>query len=81
MKDYYISFAIHLDPNQESFTGTAMPRWPAYINSQDGTFSVLQANQTSIGERPDANAAPHCDFWQVNSFVVRNQVGNTSLLR
>lgn len=72
MKDYYISFAVHLDPNAESYTGSPKPCWQNHLDSGKRTFSIMQVNETELAQRPDPDAAPQCDFWQANSYIVRN---------
>jgi len=62
MRDYFVSFFVHQDPNKQSFSDVAKPYWDPY--NAGGTFNVLQVNYTMIGVDPDADASPQCDFMQ-----------------
>jgi len=74
MKDWYTSFATNLDPNAISYSGTPKPFWPRYDNTTDGEggFSIMSVNYTMMGMEPDPDAAPRCDFFHGQSYVVRN---------
>ncbi|TIA38171.1 hypothetical protein D6C78_04200 [Aureobasidium pullulans] len=75
MKDYFLSFAIDLDPN--SFTpplsNLSRPYWPEYVDAQDygSGFSVLEVNETRIGVVTDQDASARCDFLQANAFAAQ----------
>lgn len=68
MKDYFLSFITHLDPNVQSFTGTAKPYWSQY---GDG-FNVMDVQYTSMGVTKDPDASDACDFFHGQSYVTRN---------
>jgi hypothetical protein len=73
MKDWYASFAVNLDPNAVSYSGTVKPYWPAYGDvSEEGGFAIMSVNYTMMGGRPDPDAAPRCDFFRGQSYAVRN---------
>ncbi|KAL9094046.1 MAG: hypothetical protein Q9165_003716 [Trypethelium subeluteriae] len=80
LRDYFISFAVNLDPNQVSYSGTPKPTWPAYYaaagaaggNSSTGSLNILDVNYTMIGATPDFDADARCDFFHGQSYVVRN---------
>jgi len=74
MKDWYASFAIALDPNVHSFSGTPKPYWPQYDTSAMGNYStnIMTVNYTQIGATSDPDAAPRCDFFKGRSAEVRN---------
>lgn len=72
MKDWYASFAVNLDPNAVSYSGTAKPHWPAYGDASEGGFGIMSVNYTMMGGRPDPHAAPRCDFFRGQSYAVRN---------
>jgi hypothetical protein len=72
MRDWWLSFAIDLDPNKQSWlnipTG-GKPNWPLYGDAG----STLVVNETSIGVAVDAEMSAKCDFWQDQSDIVRNR--------
>lgn len=72
MRDYYVSFAVSLDPNAESYTDIPRPYWPTYMSEQNGDFSVLNVTDSLISVHRDADASPRCDFFHAQSYVVRN---------
>lgn len=72
MKDWYTSFAIHLDPNAQSFSGTPKPYWPVYNTPDLTNFTIMDVNYTMMGATPDLNASPQCDFFRSQPYVVRN---------
>ncbi|RMJ24384.1 Carboxylesterase family [Aspergillus sp. HF37] len=72
MRDYYVSFAVSLDPNAESYTDIPRPYWPTYMGEQNGDFSVLNVTDSLISVNRDADASPRCDFFHAQSYVVRN---------
>lgn len=72
MKDYYVSFVTHLDPNAISYSGTPKPAWPSYQSSGGGTFAVMNVNYTMMGATQDFDAGPRCDFWHGESYITRN---------
>ncbi|TKX18785.1 hypothetical protein C1H76_9046 [Elsinoe australis] len=71
MKDWFLSFTIHLDPNVQSFTNVSKPNWSQYQQGDD-VFNVMSVNYTQIGVVPDADASAQCDFFHGQSYVVRN---------
>ena len=72
MKDWYSSFAINLDPNAQSFSGTPKPYWPRYNTADRSNFTIVSVNYTQIGAIVDPDAAPRCDFFHSQPFAVRN---------
>ncbi|KAF1953587.1 alpha/beta-hydrolase, partial [Byssothecium circinans] len=48
LKDFYVSFAIHLDPNAESWSNVSKPVWPDYK-----TGEVMSFNYTEMGAVSD----------------------------
>lgn len=72
MKDWYSSFAINLDPNVQSFSGTPKPYWPQYNSFDAMNFTIMDVNYTMIGAIEDPDAAPRCDFFHGQSYAVRN---------
>ena len=71
MKDWWISFVVHGDPNKQSFNKTiSKPNWPSY---NDGTgFNAMSVNYTEIAVMHDLDDSPQCDFFHGQSYVVRN---------
>lgn len=72
MKDWYSSFAINLDPNAQSFSGTPKPYWPMYNTADLSNFTIMDVNYTMMGAIGDLNANARCDFFKGQSAVVRN---------
>lgn len=72
MKDWYTSFAVNLDPNMESYSGTPKPFWPQYNLVEVSNFTIMDVNYTMMGAIEDFDAAPRCDFFHGQSYVVRN---------
>ena len=72
LRDYYVSFAVALDPNAKTYSNISRPYWPTYMNDKSGPFSVLDITQTTIGVERDSDASPRCDFFHAQSYVVRN---------
>jgi len=70
MRDYFISFFVHHDPNVETFSAVLHPYWNQY--NADGTFQVLDVNYTMIGMSSDDDASPQCDFLHGQGGAVRN---------
>lgn len=69
MKDWYISFAIHADPNFESWSETGKPYWPDYE-----TGEVMSINDTDTGAVSDVyyDDSARCQFFWDNNEVVQN---------
>jgi len=72
MKDWYLSFAIHQDPNEQSFSNATKPYWPAYHLPGSSNFTVMDVNYTMIGATQDFWASGGCDFFKGQTSVVRN---------
>lgn len=72
MRDYYVSFAVALDPNAKTYSNIRRRYWPTYTNDRDQSFAVLDVTHTTIGVVRDADASPQCDFFYSQSYVVRN---------
>ncbi|RJE24716.1 Carboxylesterase family [Aspergillus sclerotialis] len=72
LRDYYVSFAVALDPNAKSYSSISRPYWPTYMNDKNGPFSILDVTYTTIGAERDIDASPRCDFFHAQSYVVRN---------
>lgn len=82
MKDYFISFTAHLDPNAQSYSNVSKPHWPLYnprlgVGEVDGEsggteFAVMDVNYTMMGVVPDRDVKARCDFFHASSYTVRN---------
>jgi len=70
MRDYFISFFVHFDPNAATYSNVPHPYWNQYYGG--GTFQVLDVNYTMIGDVVDADASPQCDFLHGQGLAVRN---------
>ncbi|KAL3425572.1 carboxylesterase family protein [Phlyctema vagabunda] len=71
IRSYYISFAVALDPNTNSYTNISHPYWPSY-QENEGNFSVLDVTYTTVGAAPDREASAQCDFFHSQSYAIRN---------
>ncbi|KAJ0108292.1 hypothetical protein J7T55_005269 [Diaporthe amygdali] len=61
MRDYFISFAVTLDPNSALSSSRARPVWPGYQSTNDTTAILrVQNNGITISKDPDINA--HCQW-------------------
>ena len=72
LKDWFLSFTIHLDPNVESFTQASKPYWPQYQSPGTSNFTIMDVNYTMIGIEQDYDVSPQCDFFHGQSYIVRN---------
>ncbi|KAK4996355.1 hypothetical protein LTR66_004013 [Elasticomyces elasticus] len=72
MKDYFISFAVNLDPNSVSYSATPKPYWPAYQVGSSMNFTVMDVNYTMMGVVGDFDASAQCDYFHGQSYAVRN---------
>lgn len=72
MKEWFLSFAIQLDPNVLNTSGIAKPYWPTYTAPNSTNFTIMDVNYTQIGSVADFDASPQCDFFHGQSYVVRN---------
>lgn len=70
MKDWYISFAVHNDPNTQSWSVVEKPRWPVYADGED----IMTVNYTEVGVVRDDyyDKTERCDFMWDNAEVVQN---------
>ncbi|PVI06068.1 alpha/beta-hydrolase [Periconia macrospinosa] len=69
LKDWYISFAIHADPNHQSWSNVSKPLWEDYATGQ-----VLSINDTEIGSVGDEyyDATERCQFFWDNGETVQH---------
>lgn len=80
MKDWFLSFAVNLNPNSQSWSDNAKPHWPQYTSQistgaaagQGNNFVVIEVNATNIAVMTDPDASDRCDFFHGQSYVVRN---------
>ncbi|KFY80344.1 hypothetical protein V499_00797 [Pseudogymnoascus sp. VKM F-103] len=60
LRDYFVSFTLHLDPNQFSYW-TLPPKWPKYtLDHKD----ILQVEPTSMSGKSDEDDSPQCAFFK-----------------
>jgi len=74
LRDYYVSFAIHMDPNRESFSGLSKnvkPTWAQY-SSANPPRAVLNVEADGISTIGDPDYSERCSFWQSQSAISRN---------
>lgn len=69
MKDWFVSFAIHEDPNAQSWSNAVKPVWPDYK-----TGEVMSLNDTNYGPLDDVyyDDSDRCRFFWENGDVVQN---------
>jgi hypothetical protein len=69
LKDYYLSFAIHLDPNVKSWSNVPKPVWPDYKAGE-----VMSFNYTEIGAVSDIyyDNTARCRFFEEQDDIVQN---------
>ncbi|KAF2244160.1 alpha/beta-hydrolase [Trematosphaeria pertusa] len=69
MKDWYVSFAIHGDPNAQSWSKVLKPTWPDYR-----TGEVMSVNYTQLGAVDDVwfDDDTGCKFLWEHEEVVQN---------
>jgi hypothetical protein len=69
MKDWYISFAINLDPNAQSWRNVSKPTWPDYH-----TGEVMSLHDSDIGAVRDTyyDNTARCQFFGDDSEVEQN---------
>jgi hypothetical protein len=70
MQDCWVSFALHLDPNAQSWSNVKKPRWPLY-----GELSaIMSVNYTEVGAVSDVyfDKNERCGFFERNEDVVQN---------
>ncbi|SMY21325.1 unnamed protein product [Zymoseptoria tritici ST99CH_1A5] len=79
MKDWVISFTVHMDPNEQSFTGASgKPYWPMYntamgtANASTPEFAIMSVNYTQVGSIMDPDVSAQCDFFHSSSYDTRN---------
>jgi len=70
MRDCFISFFVHFDPNAATYSNVTHPYWTQY--NVGGTFQNLDVNYTMIGMNADEDASAQCDFLHGQGVAVRN---------
>ncbi|KAF2177529.1 alpha/beta-hydrolase [Zopfia rhizophila CBS 207.26] len=68
MKDWFVNFAIDLDPNNWTWSEVKKPYWPLYEKK------VMSVNYTEMGIEDDAwfDRSARCEFLWENGAVVQN---------
>jgi len=71
MRDWFLSFAIYLDPNRYSWSGVQKRDWELYRSRNSGVMSV---NYTEVGMVDDRyfDRTKRCDFLWENVAIVEN---------
>lgn len=60
LRDYVVSFTLHLDPNQYAYDDRP-PHWPA---RQLNETSTLHITDTRLTVQPDADQSQQCAFFR-----------------
>ena len=70
MQDWWVSFALHLDPNAQSWSNVTKPTWPLYSEST----AIISINYTEVGAVSDLyyDKNERCEFFEKNEDVVQN---------
>ncbi|KAF2156464.1 alpha/beta-hydrolase [Myriangium duriaei CBS 260.36] len=71
MKDWFLAFVIHGDPNARGFTRAERPYWPRY-RSPGLDHAVMNVQDRKFVVQEDADVSPQCRFFHEHSAVVRN---------
>ena len=69
MKDWFVSFIVHNDPNAESWSNSTNLVWPDYA-----TGNVMSLNDSNYGPLNDSyfDKTERCEFFWANEDVVQN---------
>ncbi|KAF2794138.1 alpha/beta-hydrolase [Melanomma pulvis-pyrius CBS 109.77] len=70
MKDRIVSFAVHNDPNAQSWSGAPSPFWPTY----EVESNVMETNSSEISVVSDAlyDKSERCKFFWGSGDIVQN---------
>ncbi|KAJ4349735.1 uncharacterized protein N0V89_008353 [Didymosphaeria variabile] len=70
LRDWYVSFVVHNDPNAQSWSGVPKPIWPEYEPSGE----VMTVNFTELGAVDDRHYdnTKRCGFFWENAGTVQN---------
>jgi hypothetical protein len=70
LRDWYVSFIVHSDPNVQSWSGVAKPIWPGYKLGG----GVMSVNFTELGAVDDRyyDDTKRCSFFWNNEEMVQN---------
>ena len=72
MKDWFVSFVVHNDPNAESWTNVTKPAWPTYMQNQTSTPAIIDVEVGSIGVSGDPDYSANCMWWTQQFNVTSN---------
>ncbi|KAK4160660.1 alpha/beta-hydrolase [Cladorrhinum sp. PSN259] len=75
MKDWFLSFAIYLDPGRHSWSGVRKPDWDMYQSYGSHNARVMSVNYTEVGMVDDRyfDQTKRCDFLWENGATVQNK--------
>ena len=75
MKDWFLSFAIYLDPGQYSWSGVKKPDWEMYHSDGNRNARVMSVNYTEVGMVDDRyfDQTKQCEFLWKNGAIVQNK--------
>lgn len=70
LRDWWVSFVIHNDPNAQSWSGAVKPFWPSYA----GSGEVMSINFTEVGAVDDGyfDDTNRCNFFWEHGEQVQN---------
>lgn len=70
MKDRVVSFAVHNDPNVQSWSGAPSPLWPTY----EVGSNVIETNSSEISVVADVlyDNSERCKFFWGSGDIVQN---------
>lgn len=74
MKDWFLSFAIDLDPTSHSWSGLSKPIWETYRDPESNKNQVMSVNYTEIGMVDDRfyDQTERCKFLWEHGDIVQN---------
>jgi len=75
MKDWFLSFAIYLDPGRYSWSGVKKPDWEMYHSDGNRNARVMSVNYTEVGMVDDRyfDQTKQCEFLWKNGAIVQNK--------
>ena len=71
MKDWFLSFAVHMDPNARSWSGESKPAWPKYFTNGVGE-RVVAVDFADIKPQVDPDLGERCTYFWGKSDVIQN---------
>lgn len=74
MKDWFLSFAIDLDPTSQSWSGLKKPGWETYQDPQRNNYLVMSVNYTEVSMVDDKfyDQTERCKFLWEHGDIMQN---------